>query len=196
MVWCPPGRSGRHPRGRSHPTRTPVRSAGRPEPRPIDYCLDQGLVRKIVGGVLSPLLANLLLDDWDRELERRGHRFCRYADDGNVYVQSRAAGGAGDGLVGAIPGRQAPSACQPGEERGGGGSGAQVPGLSTPGGRTRLGIAPQETFSGQRSYPADHPQEPRNPVSNGWSAKAEQLPHRLGDVFPPRGNAEPPPGCG
>ena len=44
------------------------------------------------GGPLSPLLTNLLLDDLDRELERRGHRFCRYADDCNIYVQSRAAG--------------------------------------------------------------------------------------------------------
>jgi RNA-directed DNA polymerase len=44
------------------------------------------------GGPLSPLLANLLLDDLDRELERRGHRFCRYADDCNVYVQSKEAG--------------------------------------------------------------------------------------------------------
>jgi len=44
------------------------------------------------GGPLSPLLANLLLDDLDKELERRGHRFCRYADDCNVYVQSTKAG--------------------------------------------------------------------------------------------------------
>jgi RNA-directed DNA polymerase len=44
------------------------------------------------GGPLSPLLSNILLDDLDRELERRGHRFCRYADDCNVYVSSRAAG--------------------------------------------------------------------------------------------------------
>jgi len=44
------------------------------------------------GGPLSPLLANLLLDDLDRELERRGHRFCRYADDCNIYVHSEAAG--------------------------------------------------------------------------------------------------------
>ena len=44
------------------------------------------------GGPLSPLLANLLLDDLDRELERRGHRFCRYADDCNIYVRSEAAG--------------------------------------------------------------------------------------------------------
>ena len=44
------------------------------------------------GGPLSPLLGNLLLDDLDQELERRGHRFCRYADDCNIYVQSKAAG--------------------------------------------------------------------------------------------------------
>jgi RNA-directed DNA polymerase len=44
------------------------------------------------GGPLSPLLANLLLDDLDKELEKRGHRFCRYADDCNIYVQSQAAG--------------------------------------------------------------------------------------------------------
>jgi RNA-directed DNA polymerase len=44
------------------------------------------------GGPLSPLLSNILLDDLDREVERRGHRFVRYADDCNVYVQSKAAG--------------------------------------------------------------------------------------------------------
>jgi RNA-directed DNA polymerase len=44
------------------------------------------------GGPLSPLLANLLLDVVDRQLERRGHRFVRYADDCNVYVQSKRAG--------------------------------------------------------------------------------------------------------
>jgi len=44
------------------------------------------------GGPLSPLLANVLLDEVDRELERRGHRFVRYADDANVYVRSRRAG--------------------------------------------------------------------------------------------------------
>lgn len=44
------------------------------------------------GGPLSPLLANLLLDDLDKELEARGHHFCRYADDCNIYVRSKAAG--------------------------------------------------------------------------------------------------------
>lgn len=44
------------------------------------------------GGPLSPLLANIILDDLDKELERRGHKFCRYADDCNIYVRSRRAG--------------------------------------------------------------------------------------------------------
>ena len=59
--------------------------------------MENGLVRPTdegapQGGPLSPLLSNLMLDDLDRELERRGHRFCRYADDRNVYVRSRRAG--------------------------------------------------------------------------------------------------------
>ena len=44
------------------------------------------------GGPLSPLLSNLMLDDLDRELEQRGHRFVRYADDCNIYVRSERAG--------------------------------------------------------------------------------------------------------
>lgn len=44
------------------------------------------------GGPLSPLLSNILLDDLDKELERRGHSFCRYADDCNIYVRSQRAG--------------------------------------------------------------------------------------------------------
>jgi len=44
------------------------------------------------GGPLSPLLSNILLDDLDQELERRGHSFCRYADDCNIYVRSRRSG--------------------------------------------------------------------------------------------------------
>jgi RNA-directed DNA polymerase len=44
------------------------------------------------GGPLSPLLANVLLDEADKALEQRGHKFARYADDCNVYVQSQRAG--------------------------------------------------------------------------------------------------------
>ena len=59
--------------------------------------MDAGIVQQRVqgtpqGGPLSPLLANVLLDEVDKELERRGHAFVRYADDANVYVRSRKAG--------------------------------------------------------------------------------------------------------
>ena len=59
--------------------------------------LEDGLVRPVdegtpQGGPLSPILSNLVLDELDRELARRGHRFCRYADDCNIYVRSRRAG--------------------------------------------------------------------------------------------------------
>jgi RNA-directed DNA polymerase len=59
--------------------------------------MENGLVSPSVegtpqGGPLSPLLSNLVLDELDRELERRGHRFVRYADDSNIYVCSQRAG--------------------------------------------------------------------------------------------------------
>jgi RNA-directed DNA polymerase len=59
--------------------------------------MENGLVSPSVegtpqGGPLSPLLSNVVLDELDRELERRGHRFVRYADDCNIYVRSERAG--------------------------------------------------------------------------------------------------------
>jgi RNA-directed DNA polymerase len=59
--------------------------------------MEDGLVSPVEegvpqGGPLSPLLSNLVLDDLDKELERQGHRFCRYADDCNIYVRSHRAG--------------------------------------------------------------------------------------------------------
>jgi RNA-directed DNA polymerase len=59
--------------------------------------MEDGLVSPVdegtpQGGPLSPLLSNLVLDELDRELERRGHRFVRYADDCNIYVRSARAG--------------------------------------------------------------------------------------------------------
>src|SRR6202522_3073130 len=59
--------------------------------------MEDGLVSPVdegtpQGGPLSPLLSNLVLDELDRELERRGHRFVRYADDCNIYVSSERAG--------------------------------------------------------------------------------------------------------
>ena len=59
--------------------------------------MQEGLVSQRVEGTpqgspLSPLLSNILLDELDKELEKRGHKFCRYADDCNIYVGSKAAG--------------------------------------------------------------------------------------------------------
>lgn len=59
--------------------------------------MENGLVSAVdegtpQGGPLSPLLSNIVLDEFDRELERRGLRFARYADDSNIYVRSRRAG--------------------------------------------------------------------------------------------------------
>ena len=59
--------------------------------------LEDGLIRPVnegtpQGGPLSPFLSNIVLDDLDKELARRGHRFCRYADDCNIYVRSHRAG--------------------------------------------------------------------------------------------------------
>jgi RNA-directed DNA polymerase len=59
--------------------------------------MQEGLVSQREAGMpqgspLSPLLSNVLLDEFDKELECRGHRFCRYADDANVYVRSQQAG--------------------------------------------------------------------------------------------------------
>src|SRR5260370_6140442 len=67
-----------------HKSRTPIHDG--PLKAEVTFC---------VQGVLSPLLSNLMLDGLDNELERRGHRFVRYADDCNIYVQSRRARGRG-----------------------------------------------------------------------------------------------------
>jgi len=59
--------------------------------------MDDGLIEQRIagtpqGGPLSPLLSNIVLDELDKELESRGHSFCRYADDCNIFVKSRKAG--------------------------------------------------------------------------------------------------------
>src|SRR6201994_1966370 len=59
---------------------------------PSRHCPFELEITFCVRGVLSPLLSNLVLDQLDRELERRGHRFARYADDCNIYVRSQPAG--------------------------------------------------------------------------------------------------------
>ena len=80
------------------------------------------------GGPLSPLLSNLMLDDLDRELQRRGLSFARYADDCNIYVRSERAGRAGDGEHYAIHHHEAETEGKRVEKRGGSALGAEVPG--------------------------------------------------------------------
>ena len=71
------------------------------------------------GGPLSPLLSNLVLDDLDRELEQRGHRFVRYADDCNIYVRSERAGERVMAGVKRFHHQQAQAQGERGQERGG-----------------------------------------------------------------------------
>ena len=58
----------------------------------IEGITEQRISGSPQGGPLSPLLSNIVLDELDKELEQRGHRFCRYADDCNIYVKSEKAG--------------------------------------------------------------------------------------------------------
>jgi hypothetical protein len=68
------------------------------------------------GGPLSPLLSNILLDELDKELEKRGHAFCRYADDCNIYVHSRRAGEEGESIAETVSCGAIALACQREEE--------------------------------------------------------------------------------
>jgi RNA-directed DNA polymerase len=95
--------------------------------------MEDGLVSPVdegtpQGGPLSPLLSNLVLDELDRELTRRGHRFCRYADDCNIYVRSRRAGERVY-LGEPVPDQEAAAEGQRGQERDSATGGAQVPGF-------------------------------------------------------------------
>lgn len=57
-----------------------------------DGLAEQRIAGTPQGSPLSPLLSNIVLDEWDKEMEKRGHSFCRYADDCNIYVKSQKAG--------------------------------------------------------------------------------------------------------
>jgi hypothetical protein len=97
------------------------------------------------GGPLSPLLANVLLDEVDKELERRGHRFVRYADDCNIYVRSKRAG---NRALAVLRTKYAKLRLrnQRGEERGGVGVGPEVSGYSfwvAPGRTIKRRVAPK-----------------------------------------------------
>ncbi|HEX4395599.1 MAG TPA: group II intron reverse transcriptase/maturase [Mycobacterium sp.] len=96
--------------------------------------MDDGVVQKRAmgtpqGGPLSPLLANVLLDEVDKALERRGHCFVRYADDANVYVRSRRAGERVMALLRRLYGELHLTVSQRDQKRSGQRVRSQVPGL-------------------------------------------------------------------
>ena len=138
---------------------------------------DQGTPQ---GGPLSPLLSNILLTDLDRELEKRGHAFCRYADDCNIYVRSQAAGQRVMADMQAflqerlqLQVNEAKSACaRPWKRKFLGYT------LTNAGGRIRLKVAPQsvarltghvlELLRQGRGRSLTHTIETLNPVLRGW----------------------------
>ena len=127
------------------------------------------------GGPLSPLLANVLLDEVDKELELRGHAFVRYADDCNVYVRSRRAGQRVMQALRHLYGKLRLQG-QRGKERGGASVGSTVPGLQLLGsgreGREAPGQqeGPDEV---QGASPADYKPEWRaEPATGGGRATA------------------------
>ena len=96
--------------------------------------MEDGLVSPVdegtpQGGPLSPLLSNLVLDELDRELERRGHRFVRYADDCNIYVRSARAGQRVMESVSGFITERAQAQGEPGEKRRGQTAATEVSGL-------------------------------------------------------------------
>ena len=96
--------------------------------------MEDGLVRPVEegtpqGGPLSPLLSNLVLNDLDKKLERRGLRFYRYADDCNIYVRSRRAGERVMASVSRFLTNRLKLKVNEAEKRGGTARGAEVPGF-------------------------------------------------------------------
>jgi RNA-directed DNA polymerase len=115
------------------------------------------------GGPLSPLLANVLLDEVDKELERRGHCFVRYADDCNVYVRSKRAG---ERVLAALRQRYAKLRLKVNEEKS---TVARVwdrkfLGYSfwvAPGKKVKLRVAAKGPYGNEAARPADHQPERR-----------------------------------
>ena len=132
------------------------------------------------GGPLSPLLSNVLLTELDRELERRGHRFVRYADDVVIHVRSERAGHRVLDSVTRYVGSATETARQRGEERRGATGATFLPGLpdrppeaycaSRGGSRVRLTAKLRQLLRGARGRSLGQAIETLNPVLRGWAA--------------------------
>ena len=148
------------------------------------------------GGPLSPLLANVLLDEVDKELERRGHAFVRYADDCNVYVRSQRAGERVMASLRKLFGR-AEASHQREQEQGDPRDGGQVPRLLVLGSQgtsdsSARGTRGHRTPEGAcaRAHPAQCRTQPRADVQAarnlplGWKAyfRLAETPGALADI--------------
>ena len=146
------------------------------------------------GGPLSPLLSNLVLDDLDQELTRRGHRFCRYADDCNIYVRSRRAGERVMASVCHFLTDEASAEGQRVEKCGGSTGGAEVPGFQHRERRERTAHRAESTRTIQSASPrtdaADTRGEPR-PVDRALGSLPDRLAGLLWLLPNPAGAVQP-----
>jgi RNA-directed DNA polymerase len=133
------------------------------------------------GGPLSPLLSNILLTDLDRELERRGHRFCRYADDCNIVCRKPAERAAGDGRDHCVSGTKAETQGECQQERSGTTVAAEIFGLqchvapeteaeNRTVSRQRLTEKIRQTLRGAQGQSVKQVIAQLNPLLRGWVA--------------------------
>ena len=135
------------------------------------------------GGPLSPLLSNILLDELDQELERRGHKFCRYADDCNIYVRSERSGKRVMETIEGFSVEEAEAQGQPAKECGG-----QAPGEAISGVQLHLESVAEDQTRRQGPEEGQTPdQEDHTPVQGGQPAsscqRAEHVPARMAGLL-------------
>ena len=143
------------------------------------------------GGPLSPLLSNVMLDDLDKELEKRGHKFVRYADDCNIYVKTQRAGGTGAGECEAVSGEEVEVEGQPEEEQSGESHESKISGVQFLEAKGEDLYSDCETHAGTLS--GEDPQADQAHAfgqAGRHPAGAQSLPDRMGGILPTGRNPE------
>jgi len=137
------------------------------------------------GGPLSPLLSNIMLNDLDKELEKRGHKFVRYADDCNIYVKNAKRRRTGDGKREKISGKEAKAESEPKEKQSRARLAGEIPGiqfLQTQRGNSAPNSEPDKgTLQGE-----DTPPDQTNPVrqTGRHREKCQPVRNRLDRLLP------------
>jgi RNA-directed DNA polymerase len=128
------------------------------------------------GGPLSPLLSNLMLDVLDKELEKRGHRFVRYADDCNIYVRSQRAGERVMAGIEKVPSKAPQAQGQQGQERGRQAARPQVLGLQ---------LYERDKATAAHRAAGDRPLQSKSPRADAAHVRAKPRADRQGAVHLP-----------